>query len=214
MKRITTISIITATLTLAACGGGQSPTDAQTSGITASGADAPVAAASAPAPVAALSAPAAADTVQVTKADLQAMLDAARKDTAEQILAAQQVKEEADAKAATEKRIQRAERAAAQARAEVKQAKAEAAQPVYQTVTRRVCEQNPSPQLERSPMGMLAGAALGALAGNQVGGGQGRTLATIAGAAGGAYAGDAMANSGKPGTVEVCHDVTEQVRVK
>jgi outer membrane lipoprotein SlyB len=38
-------------------------------------------------------------------------------------------------------------------------------------------------------VGLLAGGAAGALLGNQVGGGSGKTIATIAGAAGGAYAG-------------------------
>jgi outer membrane lipoprotein SlyB len=42
---------------------------------------------------------------------------------------------------------------------------------------------------EYSPVGVIAGGALGALLGNQVGGGFGKDLATLAGAAGGAYAG-------------------------
>lgn len=108
-------------------------------------------------------------------------------------------------------------------------------EPRFETVTRHVCEQktvtvevdvpDPVKPVERNVVGMLAGGALGALAGHQVGGGTGRTIATIAGAAGGAYAGDRLANSGeqpKAGThkeqrsqvVEVCHNVTEQVRVK
>lgn len=39
------------------------------------------------------------------------------------------------------------------------------------------------------PIGMIGGGVAGALLGNQVGGGTGKTVATIAGAAGGAYAG-------------------------
>lgn len=42
---------------------------------------------------------------------------------------------------------------------------------------------------EYSAVGVLAGGALGAVLGNQVGGGFGKDLATLAGAAGGAYAG-------------------------
>ena len=42
---------------------------------------------------------------------------------------------------------------------------------------------------EGSPVGLIAGGVAGALLGNQVGGGSGKSLATIAGAAGGAYAG-------------------------
>ena len=38
-------------------------------------------------------------------------------------------------------------------------------------------------------MGMIAGGVVGGLLGHQVGGGTGKDLATIAGAAGGAYAG-------------------------
>jgi len=41
-----------------------------------------------------------------------------------------------------------------------------------------------------SGLGAIAGGVVGGLLGNQVGGGNGRTLATIAGAGGGAYAGN------------------------
>lgn len=44
-------------------------------------------------------------------------------------------------------------------------------------------------QGEASPVGMLAGGVVGGLLGHQVGGGSGKDLATLAGAAGGAYAG-------------------------
>lgn len=44
-------------------------------------------------------------------------------------------------------------------------------------------------QGEGSALGMIAGGVVGGLLGNQVGGGSGKDLATIAGAAGGAYAG-------------------------
>lgn len=107
-------------------------------------------------------------------------------------------------------------------------------EPKFETITKRVCEPrtvtvevdipDAVKPVERSSIGMLLGGAAGALLGNQVGGGTGRTLATVAGAAGGAYAGDRMANSSeqaRPGThkeqrtstVEVCHDEQTRVRV-
>ena len=42
---------------------------------------------------------------------------------------------------------------------------------------------------ESNALGVIAGGAAGALLGNQIGGGNGKTVATIAGAVGGAYAG-------------------------
>ncbi|MDD5250303.1 MAG: glycine zipper 2TM domain-containing protein [Rhodocyclaceae bacterium] len=42
---------------------------------------------------------------------------------------------------------------------------------------------------ESSPVGLIAGGVAGALLGNQIGSGTGRSVATVAGAAGGAYAG-------------------------
>ena len=223
------ISIIIAALALAACG--QAPADK-----TAEAADATAPAfAVATSPVQ----DTAPESMNITKADMQAMLDAARADTAKQIADAQVKmladKAEAEAKkaaaaekAATEKRIARAERAAAQA-------KAKAAEPIYADVPRRVCTQetvtvqvevpDAVKPAERNALGMLLGAGAGALVGNQVGGGNGKTLATIAAAAGGAYAGDSMANSGaqaKPGThfenrttqTEVCRDVVDRIRVR
>ncbi len=58
---------------------------------------------------------------------------------------------------------------------------AECAQVVAVSVTQKAGEY--------SAAGVLAGGAIGAVLGNQVGGGLGKDLATIAGAAGGAYAG-------------------------
>ena len=43
--------------------------------------------------------------------------------------------------------------------------------------------------------GAVAGAVVGGLLGNQVGGGSGKTVATVAGAAGGAYAGKKIAEN-------------------
>ncbi|MDB5761741.1 MAG: glycine zipper protein [Herminiimonas sp.] len=50
------------------------------------------------------------------------------------------------------------------------------------------------PVAQNSPIGIGVGAVLGGLLGNQVGGGNGKTLATIAGAVGGGYVGNEVAN--------------------
>jgi uncharacterized protein YcfJ len=127
------------------------------------------------------------------------------------------------------------------------EAKVITARPLTKTVTRNVCHDQqvkvlvdvpnapeviqPPPAPERSPAGMLFGAAVGALAGHQMGGGSGNTAATIAGAAGGAYLGDKIANRDaqnqtgqaqvrqtgthaeeRVATANVCQDVTESVQ--
>ena len=51
----------------------------------------------------------------------------------------------------------------------------------------------PAPAPQNSAVGIGLGAVVGGLLGNQVGDGKGRTLATIAGAMGGAYAGNEIA---------------------
>lgn len=51
-----------------------------------------------------------------------------------------------------------------------------------------------APVSHNSPIGIGLGAVVGGLIGNQVGGGNGRTLATIAGAVGGGYVGNEVAN--------------------
>ena len=58
---------------------------------------------------------------------------------------------------------------------------------------------------ERGALGLIAGGVVGGLLGNQVGGGRGNTLATIAGAAGGAYAGKKVEENVKSGTVWSVH---------
>jgi uncharacterized protein YcfJ len=57
----------------------------------------------------------------------------------------------------------------------------------YQTVAPQ------EPVARSSPLGIGLGAVVGGLLGNQVGGGNGRTLATIAGAVGGGYIGNEVA---------------------
>lgn len=62
---------------------------------------------------------------------------------------------------------------------------------------------------ESNALGVIGGGAAGALLGNQVGGGSGRALATVAGAVGGAYAGKKIqekANATKVWTVDVEYD--------
>ena len=54
---------------------------------------------------------------------------------------------------------------------------------------------------DSGPLGVIAGGAAGALLGNQVGGGTGKDLATIAGALGGAYAGKKIEGMVKTQTV-------------
>ena len=53
--------------------------------------------------------------------------------------------------------------------------------------------QQPAPVAQNSPLGIGVGAVVGGLLGNQVGGGSGKTLATIAGAVGGGYVGNEIA---------------------
>ena len=53
--------------------------------------------------------------------------------------------------------------------------------------------QQPAPVAHYSPLGIGLGAVVGGLLGTQVGGGNGRTLATIAGAVGGGYLGNEIA---------------------
>lgn len=53
--------------------------------------------------------------------------------------------------------------------------------------------QAPAPVAQNSPIGIGVGAVVGGLLGNQVGGGNGKTLATIAGAVGGGYLGNEIA---------------------
>ena len=51
----------------------------------------------------------------------------------------------------------------------------------------------PAPVARYSPIGIGVGAVVGGLLGNQVGGGTGKTLATVAGAVGGGYIGNEIA---------------------
>jgi len=62
-------------------------------------------------------------------------------------------------------------------------------------------------EAEPSGVGMVAGAVIGGALGNQVGGGNGRKLATVAGAIGGGYAGNRIEKSTRS-------TVTYQVRVR
>ena len=64
--------------------------------------------------------------------------------------------------------------------------------PAYQAPA--AAQQAPPPAAQpNSPIGIGVGAVVGGLLGNQVGGGNGKTLATIAGAVGGGYLGNEIA---------------------
>lgn len=58
---------------------------------------------------------------------------------------------------------------------------------------------------EASALGMVAGGVVGGLVGNQIGKGNGNTIATIAGAAGGAYAGREIEKKAKAKEVFKVH---------
>lgn len=63
----------------------------------------------------------------------------------------------------------------------------------YRGEVRQPSYQQPAYQAPRnSPVGIATGAVVGGLLGSQVGGGNGRTLATVAGAVGGGYLGNKM----------------------
>lgn len=81
--------------------------------------------------------------------------------------------------------------------------------PVSQSAPRQVCtncgEVEAVTQVQRagqgSGLGVVAGGVLGAIVGNQVGKGNGRTAATVLGALGGGYAGNAVEKNIKKDTV-------------
>lgn len=58
--------------------------------------------------------------------------------------------------------------------------------------------QQPAPVAQNSPLGIGIGAVVGGLVGSRVGGGNGRTLAAIAGAVGGGYVGNEIAKHHQP----------------
>lgn len=83
----------------------------------------------------------------------------------------------------------------------VQQARAESVQqysqaPAYQQpapIAQPVAQPVPQSVAQNSPVGIGIGAVVGGLLGHQVGGGNGKTLATIAGAVGGGYLGNEIA---------------------
>ena len=100
-----------------------------------------------------------------------------------------------------------------------------AVQPITQSVTtskpRQVCgdEQVAVPETYKDKHqigGAVVGGLVGALAGHQIGGGKGKTLATVGGAAAGAFAGHEIQknhqenNATKTETRNVCHTVTDK----
>lgn len=114
---------------------------------------------------------------------------------------------------------------AANAGAQPAFAKVVAVKPVKQSTTtshpRQVCQNEqvrvPETYKDKHQIGgAVVGGLVGALAGHQVGGGKGKTLATVAGAAGGALAGHEIQkhhqenNQYSTETRNVCHTVTDK----
>jgi len=100
-----------------------------------------------------------------------------------------------------------------------------AVQPITQSATaskpRQVCRDEqvavPEPYKDKHQIGgAVVGGLVGALAGHQVGGGKGKTLATVGGAAAGAFAGHEIQknhqenNATRMETRNVCHTVTDK----
>jgi uncharacterized protein YcfJ len=67
------------------------------------------------------------------------------------------------------------------------------AEPAPQYASAPVYQQPQQPAAHNSPVGIGVGAVVGGLLGSQVGGGNGKTLATIAGAVGGGFIGNEIA---------------------
>jgi uncharacterized protein YcfJ len=120
---------------------------------------------------------------------------------------------------------QPAQQAAPPAPAQPMFAQVVAVQPVKESSTtstpRQVCrdEQVAVPETYKDQHqigGAVVGGLVGALAGHQIGGGKGKTLATLGGAAGGAFAGHEIQkkhqenNATRMETRNVCHTVTDK----
>ena len=81
--------------------------------------------------------------------------------------------------------------------------------------TRTVCEDvtvQDTPKDTHQIAGMAIGGAAGGLLGNQIGGGKGKTIATVAGVAGGAYAGKKVQENQQAKNTHVerrCHQVSD-----
>lgn len=81
--------------------------------------------------------------------------------------------------------------------------------------THTVCEDvtvQDQPKDEHQIAGMAIGGVAGGLLGHQVGGGKGKTIATVAGAAGGAYAGKKIQENQQSKHTHVerrCHEVSD-----
>ncbi len=81
--------------------------------------------------------------------------------------------------------------------------------------THTVCENvtvQDQPKDQHQIAGMAIGGVAGGLLGNQVGGGKGRTLATVAGAVGGGYAGKKIQENQQAKNTHVerrCHEVSD-----
>jgi uncharacterized protein YcfJ len=76
--------------------------------------------------------------------------------------------------------------------------KAAAQQAPVQVVAAAPAPVQPAAAKKNSPVGIGVGAVIGGVLGNQIGSGDGKTLATIAGAVGGGYVGNEIAKSQQP----------------
>lgn len=114
---------------------------------------------------------------------------------------------------------------APQAQAQPQFAQVVAVQPITESTTsskpRQVCRDEqvavPEPYKDKHQIGgAVVGGLVGALAGSQVGGGKGKKLATVGGAAAGAFAGHEIQkkhqedNATRMETRNVCHTVTDK----
>lgn len=113
----------------------------------------------------------------------------------------------------------------AQAPAQAQFAQVVAVQPITESATtsnpRQVCRDEqvavPEPYKDKNQIGgAVVGGLIGALAGHQVGGGKGKTIATVGGAAAGAFAGHEIQkkhqenNATRMETRNVCHTVNDK----
>lgn len=117
---------------------------------------------------------------------------------------------EAEAKAASEKAAQlrkEEDRRRATAAKVDDRAKQTAQAPICHNCGRVESIRTVQTAAQPSGVGVVGGAVVGGLLGNQVGGGSGRTLATVAGAVGGGYAGNEIEKRTRTAT-------TYQVRVR
>jgi len=144
------------------------------------------------------------NTEQVAEMNRQAELKAAEEKAAAAEADAQAAAEKADKLRKEEDRRIAASKAADRANDRPKQV---AQAPVCYNCGRVESVRTVQSAAKPSGVGVVGGAVVGGLLGNQVGGGSGKTLATVAGAVGGGYAGNEIEKRTRTAT-------TYQVRVR